>query len=122
MKIHLSWLFSLVILIISTSLVSGAQKEDRRIWITNTTLRDCKPIMASSYEVFRQAYDAMMFNNDRLLFKLINDKAVAELPNGQEVRVLDTRTIVFGSLAKLDNKSDVDAIWVDLCLAKKAAK
>jgi hypothetical protein len=93
------------------------------IYAINTKARDCRPIMASSYEAFRTGYEANMANNNEMLLRMIQKNAIQTISNesnGQEVTVLETKEIVFGSLARLDNKSDVDELWVDLrCLVKK---
>ena len=90
------------------------------VWITNTKLKDCRPVIASSYEAFRTAYDAMIAGNDRFIAKLVANKVIDLFGDGREVHVLHTKEIAFGSLAKLDNKSDVDEIWTDFrCLVKK---
>jgi hypothetical protein len=126
MKIFVTRIVLFIFLILVGVLVVQAaeKKDDIGIWAINTKLRDCKAIMASSYEAFHMAYNAMVANNDRLLSKLINDKAIAQLSgDGKYVIVLETKKISFGNLARLDNKSDVDEIWVDLrCLARKGSK
>jgi len=90
------------------------------VWITNTKRNGCRPIIASSYEAFRTAYEARIAGNDRLIIELTSKKVIELLGDGREVRVLETKEISFGSLARLDNKSDVDEIWTDFrCLVRK---
>ena|SRR5438093_13446086 len=94
------------------------------IWIFNTKANACRPILASSYEAFRFAYEVTVARNNEALNRIINQKAIQIMTaenDGREVKVLETKDIAFGTLARIYNdKSPVDELWVDLrCLSKK---
>ena len=92
-------------------------------WITNLKAKDCVPYQASSYEALKTAFEALRLDNIPALSVLMARKAIDPISDknqGLEVRVLELRKMGLMTFAKLDNKSDVDEIWVDSrCLVKK---